>query len=179
MSYFSRIFSTGAVRKTPARVITRILGEIDAGPATEVLEIGAGKGEISHPLLQKLSADNKKVQLYALEINEEFAAQLQKQLPEAHVLTVSAFDLDDQLPANFNPHYIISSMPLSFYSKEEIMILLDKMKKRLRPGGKILILYHAFWLTKIFRKQLGKGRLRRFLTLPPYFLFSYQKEANN
>lgn len=176
MSYFSRIFSTGAVRKTPARVIHRIINEIAAGPSTEVLEIGAGKGEISHPLMQKLSAAHNKVQLYALEINEQFAAQLQDQLPAARVLTVSAFNMDESLPADFRPHYIISSMPLSFYSKEEISSLLNKMKSRLRPGGKILILYHAFWLTTIFRKELGKGRLHRFLTLPPYFLFSFQKE---
>lgn len=176
MSYISRIFRTGAVRKTPEKIIKRMLQEITPTPQTSVIEIGAGKGEITRPLLQKLyNGHTSEGHYFALEIDASFVEKLASFLPTKQIITASAFDFEAHIPHTLQADYIVSSMPLSFYSKNEIRELMHKMQSRLKPGGKIIILYHAFWLTPVLKKSLPRSQVNAFFTLPPYFLLIYQK----
>jgi phospholipid N-methyltransferase len=171
MKYIFSIFSTGAVRKTPKRIIDKILAEIDP-QKTNVIEFGAGKGEITERMV-RLHSNKLPVDYYAFEIDEKFAVSIQNSLPEIKVFKENAFHFDEYIPSDFRPDYIICSMPLSFYSRVKISSLLQKMKERLGENGKIIVLFHAFWLIPILRRRFKKAVIHRFATLPPYFLLVF------
>lgn len=178
MSYTKKIFSTGAVRKTPKRIINRIVGEVDTTRNINVIEIGAGKGEITIPLKEKLeTAQRNPGSVYAFEIDEIFSKELAENVNPVKVITASAFDLAKHLPEGFLANYIISSMPLSFYDRKAIKELLSGLDQLTNPGGKIIILFHAFWLIPFLKKTLPGSRVVSYATIPPYFLLIYEKKG--
>ena len=177
MSYLSRIFRTGAVRKTPPRIIRRMLGEIPDTSCPRILELGAGKGEISLPIDAIMQTKSDPLARFdAIELEPDFALALQKQLKKGLVAEGNALHFEKLTGYEGAYDVIISSMPLSFFSRPELTDLLGRMKQKLAPDGKIIILYHAGWLTKLFRSEMPAGEIVRFVTLPPYFLYTWQKK---
>jgi phospholipid N-methyltransferase len=175
MNYLLKLYKTGAVRKTPERIIDRIVGELNKAEANvNIIELGAGRGEITSQVFKKLG-DNRTLDYYAFEIDEEACTYLKLEFPQVKISNQSAFDIAHETPQNFKADYIISSIPLSFYKKDKIEELLIGLERKLKEHGKIIILFSAFWLIPTLRKQLH-GRLISFLTFPPYFLFVYTKK---
>lgn len=175
MKYISRIFRTGAVRETPEKIIKKILSEIDKQGSVNIIEFGAGHGEITHPLAEQITK-RPGIAYYAFEIDQNFSRLLQTSLPDVKVVSEDAFDFERTIPPGFKADYIISSLPLSFYPKPNLSRFLQSMLERLNTHGKIIILFHAFWLIPIFRKQLKSIRIHRFNTFPPYFLLVFAKK---
>ena len=143
MKYISRIFRTGAVRKTPEKIIQQILTEINLRDGVHILEFGAGNGEITQPLAEHILTQQN-ISYYAFEINATFSKQLQSLLPNIHVISKDAFEYENSIPAGFMADFIISSMPLSFYTKANLLRFLQTIRQRLNKNGKIIILFHAF-----------------------------------
>lgn len=179
MSYFSRIFKTGAVRKTPARIIKRIIAEIPSRNGLQILELGAGKGEITIPLANLSRNQHPESRFYAIELEKDFADELKRTIPGTTVLQGNALDFPKLVPEDPQYDLIISSMPLSFFKKSEKETLFLNMKARLKPGGKILILYHAAWLGSSMKSLFSGGRVLSFATIPPYFLYIYNHESKS
>lgn len=173
MKYISNILSTGAVRETPEKVIKKILVEINKAHS-RVIEFGAGKGEITHPILRHFGT--KDISYYAFEIDKKFSSVLRHSSPNIHVISDDAFAFEKSLPFDFRADYIISSMPLSFYAKTDLTLFLEKVCGHLTENGKLLILFHAFWMIPFFKKQLFPVEIHRFNTLPPYFLLVFKKK---
>jgi phospholipid N-methyltransferase len=175
MKYISSIFSTGAVRETPKKVIKKILSEINKNNTASIIEFGAGKGEITKPVVQHIAATP--LTYYAFEIDDKFSDLLQTSLRNIHVVSKDAFDFQKTLPSDFKADCIISSMPLSFYSKSTLSEFLMRIKERLNDNGKILILFHAFWMIPFLKKHFNPLIIYRFTTIPPYFLLVFEKES--
>ncbi len=171
MNYVLKLFTTGAVRQTPERIIKRITEEVDSSK-TNFVELGAGKGEITASIIEKLQPENN-INYYAFEIDESFCTDLKVQFPNINVLNESAFSLYDKIPAEIKVDYFLCSMPLSFYSNEEIQSLVESMKSRLNAEGKIIILFHAAWLKKLLKNCLPGAESYSYLSFPPYFLLIY------
>jgi phospholipid N-methyltransferase len=175
MNYLLKLYKTGAVSKTPDNIVNRIVSELHTNESkVNIIELGAGKGEITSQVLQKLG-QNRTLDYYAFEIDEEACTYLKLEFPQVKISNQSAFDIAHETPQNFKADFIISSIPLSFYKKEKIEELLMGLERKLREGGKIIILFSAVWLIPTLKKQL-RGRLVSFLTFPPYFLFVYTKK---
>jgi len=173
MNYLAKLFKTGAIRQTPKRIVARIAGEVSlAAPHTTIVEIGAGLGEITKPIVRK-AKDKKQLAYYAFEIDQRSCRYLQEQLPQVRVLRESAFEFEAHIPSTAKLDYFISSIPLSFNKKKTIEDFLGKIKTRLAPGGKLIIVFSALWLIPLFKKHLPGLQLSSYLTFPPYFLVVY------
>lgn len=172
MSYLPKLFSTGAIRETPKKVLERIADEITPTPEAMVIEFGAGLGEITEPVLQQLQAND--LQYYAFEIDEESCSQLREKLPQVSVLQKSALDFEQYIPKEVPADYIISSMPLSFFKREELNPFLAAVKKRLKPEGKLIIIFSAAWMLPVYKEHFPTLRTQAFLTFPPYFMSVYE-----
>lgn len=169
MSYFKNIFTTGALTKTPSRVLQRIINEIVVPDPALVIELGAGKGEITENILSKL---NKPLPPYfAFEINKDFASELRKNFKNITVLEEDALNFAKFVPNGAD--LIICSLPLSFFSKKNINSLLEKIKQKTLPGGKAIILFHAFWMIPKLQKMLTRSKLIKMPHLPPYYILIY------
>jgi phospholipid N-methyltransferase len=174
MKYISRIFKTGAVRKTPSRVIRAILSEVKSADHVHIIEFGAGQGEITKPLAEEI-ASRKDPVYFAFELDKNFSSLLKQDLQNVTVLAEDAFAYEDFIPDHFKADVIISSLPLSFYPRESLHQFLESLQLRLRQNGKLIILFHAFWLIPMFKRVFKAPGIRRFATFPPYFLLVFEK----
>lgn len=170
MSYFKNILTTGAFSKTPNRVLKRITDEIIETDTSMVIELGAGKGEITENVLAKLQ---KPIPPYfAFEINKNFASQLRNKFHSITVLEADALNFDKLTDQKAD--LIICSLPLSFFPKEVRKVFLEKIKKNIKPGGKVIILFHAFWLLPEFKEVFPDYKLIKIFNLPPYYIIIYR-----
>jgi phospholipid N-methyltransferase len=176
MNYLPKLFSTGAIRETPKKVLERIAEEIT--PVTThtpmVIEFGAGMGEITEPVLQKLGSVSP--DYYAFEIDEEPCAVLKEKLPTVRVLQQSALDFEQYIPQGTQADYIISSMPLSFFKNDVLEPFLEAVKRRLKPEGKFILIFSAAWMLRVYKKHFPTLKTQAFLTFPPYFMSVYERE---
>lgn len=173
MSYLPKLFTTGAIRETPKRIIDKIADEIIIAhqPAT-IVEVGAGMGEITQAV--KLKLNSQAYHYFAFEIDDAASLHLKEQFPGITVISASAFDFEDSIPKETLIDYFISSIPLSFYKKELIEDFLEKIKSRLNKNGKLIVPFSAAWLLPVFKKHLPGLHYEAFLTFPPYFLAVYE-----
>ncbi|MEI6947047.1 hypothetical protein V9K67_07580 [Paraflavisolibacter sp. H34] len=175
MSYLKNIFTTGAVRETPKRIISRLVAEIAPSRGrVNIIEIGAGKGEITAEVVKRLTPA-RQGHFHVFEIDEAATGFLKQRFPHVQVHHSDAFHFAGALPGDFTANYIISSIPLSFYKKEQIRDLLATMLQKLDTQGKIIILFSAPWLIPLLSSELPQGKLTPFLTFPPYFLYTWQR----
>lgn len=178
MNYLPKLFSTGAIRETPKKVLERITDEIAPanGEAPMVIEFGAGMGEITEPVLQKLNA-TPALEYYAFEIDEEPCAALKEKFPHIRVVQKSALDFEQYIPRGAQADYIISSMPLSFFKSDVLEPFLEAVKGRLKPEGKFLLIFSAAWMLPVYKKHFPTLKTQAFLTFPPYFMSVYEHEG--
>ncbi|MFD2247349.1 class I SAM-dependent methyltransferase [Pontibacter ruber] len=177
MSYLPNLFTTGAIRETPQKVIRKIVGEVTfTADTTTIIEIGAGRGEITKPLLHKAKG-KQNLSYYAFEIDEEACQYLRKHLHALTVVNGSAFEFEKHIPPAAKVDYFISSIPLSFYKKEMIGPFLQKIKTWLKPDGKLIIIFSAAWLMPLFKKHLPQLKPYTFLSFPPYFMVVYKHKV--
>ncbi|MCR6720919.1 MAG: hypothetical protein NVV59_11635 [Chitinophagaceae bacterium] len=113
MSYFSRIGSTGAITKTPRRILNRMLSEIGKSEELRILELGAGRGEITGELYNRLNGKFREFK--AIEINPDFSSELKNKYPGIDVVTDNAVHVTTSLTHKMD--VIISSIPFSFFGK--------------------------------------------------------------
>ena len=170
MSYFKNIFTTGAVTKTPKRVLKKITDEVPSGNLKVVVELGAGKGEITRNIITKV---NKDCHYVAFEINPEFAESLEKDFPGIEVIKEDALNFDAHLTQKAD--LLICSLPLSFFDKKVRLQLLDNIKANVTEKGKVIILFHAFWIIPELKDAFPKYKLTMSFHLPPYYIISYTK----
>lgn len=174
MSYLPKLFSTGAIRKTPDRIIEKMASEVETlPPGATIIEAGAGMGEITEAVLRL--ADGKSLpDYYAYEIDPESCAHLKSRFPNIRVLQDSIFDFEKHLPPGASLDYFISSIPFSFYKNDLISAFLENVKLRLNDNGKVILLFTAAWLMPVFKKAFPHSQTEAFLTFPPYFLIVYR-----
>ena len=170
MSYFKNIFTTGAVTKTPERVLKKIAGEVPTRNLKIVVELGAGKGEITRNVIARINSDCEYI---AFEINQEFAESLKKDFPGIAVITDDALNFETHL--NQKTDLLICSLPLSFFEKKVRRQLLEKIKDNVADNGKVIILFHAFWIIPELKEAFPKYKLSMSLHIPPYYIISYTK----
>ncbi|MEJ7911840.1 MAG: rRNA adenine N-6-methyltransferase family protein, partial [Chitinophagaceae bacterium] len=109
MNYLKKIFSTGAVRKTPHSVISKIVSLIKTGKKLSVVELGAGKGEITRAVINKIGTPRSYL---AFEIDVNYCARLSAEFAQINVIEKDAFLFQEDTQQQ---DLIISSIPLSFY----------------------------------------------------------------
>lgn len=148
-----------------------MLRQIGDKPLQTVVEIGAGQGELTRALLKR---NGRFAHYYAFEIDDEACAYLHKIFAEITIKKENAFDFPLHLPEGRKTDLFLSSIPLSFYSKQKIHGLLKHVKESLNENGMVVIIFSAIWLIPVLRRQFKGAKIYPFLTFPPYFLLSYK-----
>lgn len=172
MSYFKNIFTTGAISRTPERVLKRIVEEVPVFVPDLIIELGAGKGEITINVNNKIKAPPPRY--IAFEIHKDFADKLKLRFPGITVLEEDALNFDQF--TNGKADLILCSIPLSFFSKQDRKVLLEKIKTNIKNGGKAIILFHAFWLLPEFKEVFPSYKLIKIFNIPPYYIITYSSQ---
>ena len=165
----------GAVVPSSRWIEERVLKRLPEAPTT-IVEYGCGTGRITHGLLASLSSKGK---LIGLELNEEFAATLSKitdsrfQLVRGNVIELSQH-LRDYAPNGVDA--IVSGIPFSFHSEEELNTLFKNTYEGLSKGGRFIVYQVSPLWKRYFEKYFGNVELDfEPRNIPPYFILTGTK----
>ena len=120
--YIKKIKTTGAISESSKYVTKEITHEINRNKPQLIVELGAGTGNITEIILQKLHPDST---LYCFEIEPQFYAKLEKITDKRfHLIKKSAADVTQYFEKS-SVDVIISGLPLSLFADIDRGSLVD------------------------------------------------------
>jgi phospholipid N-methyltransferase len=162
----------GAVLPTSRRAVGDMLDMADVPGAKLVVELGAGTGSHTGPILERLAPDAR---LIAIEIDADLAASLRSRHdadPRLQVITGSAEELPGILGAD-RPEIIVSALPFTSLPGEMGQRILELTKQYLAPDGVFLVLQYSVFVRKHLQRLFGTIEQRWSpVNVPPAFLFA-------
>ncbi len=161
----------GAVLPTSARAVGDMLDMADLRRARLAVELGAGTGSHTGPILQRLGPQAR---LVAFEIDPGMAEALRAKLPDPRlsVVTGSAEDVVGVLDGQ-RPDVVISALPFTSLPSGVRRTILEGTASVLATTGTLLVLQYspliARELSRLFARVSRKVCL---LNVPPAFLYA-------
>ena len=158
-----RFHDTGAIAPSSgalAMAITTPLRQ-NAGPATRVLEVGAGTGVFTQAIVALL-AEGDRFDVY--EINPAFRPFLECRMKSARAGVECNLHIADLVrqPPQSGYDFIVSGLPLNNFAPEEVEAILDLYMDLLRPGG--VLSYFEYIALRGLKQRLVGGEERRRLS---------------
>ena len=159
---------------TLARSIAREVSQHNSG---NVIELGAGTGNVTHALL---AAGIKPEHLHLVEINQSFVDILKRDLSACHIHHCSAETITE-LPVQ-DVDVIVSGLPLLACTDDFQYNLLRSVFRVLKPGGVFIQFTYSFTpnVRPTIVKQLNlqwKKSARVYRSLPPASIFVFSQRA--
>ncbi len=138
---------------------------------TKIVEFGAGNGSITKAILGHVDCLSE---IYAIEINEEFAKQL-SEISDARlrVLQGDVFLFADQIEeiVSGKCDTVISGIPFSFFRKDERDKLIELARHGLAKDGRFIAYQTTPMLMPHLRKHFSNCRVYfEPRNLPPFFI---------
>jgi phospholipid N-methyltransferase len=173
-SFVAHPRQVGAILPTSRRAVGDMLDMADVGSARCVVELGAGTGSHTGPILERLAPDAK---LLAFEIDPDLAASLSRRYDDSR-LTVFA-ESAERLPERLNgtrPDVMVSALPFTSLPGETGRRILELVQTTLAPDGVFLVLQYSVFVRKTLRQLFASVRQRWSpLNVPPAFLFACER----
>ncbi|MBI4499319.1 MAG: methyltransferase domain-containing protein [Chloroflexi bacterium] len=173
-AYLRNWRTIGAVTPSSHYLARRMLDLIDPARAMLVVELGAGTGAITGPLLRHLSPQAR---VLAVEIYPPFAEHLRRRFPDdrLEVIEGSAEALPQYLAERGLPSaaYVVSSIPFSTLPAGVGRAIVAAAYRILEPGGALVAYqYSPFHLEPLLRAQFAHVARHLVLrNLPPAFVY--------
>lgn len=170
------IKTVGTVTFSSQALVKKMIAPVDFGTTKCIVELGAGNACITKELLKKMRPDT---QLLSFEINDRFYS-LMKGIRDSrlHSIHDSAEHLEaylDQLGFEY-ADYVVSALPLVWFSDELNEKILQAVKKRLKPGGAFIQLSYKKNTYKKFEHYFDGTKTNFCLwNFPPGFVFTCEK----
>ncbi|MCU1693730.1 MAG: methyltransferase protein [Frankiales bacterium] len=169
-SFLANPRQVGAVLPTSERAVNDMLDFVNFTPAKLVVELGAGTGSHTGPVLQRMAPDAR---LVAFEIDPALAASLRARIhdPRLRVVEGSAEHLVTEL-AGERPDVVVSALPFTSLPSGLGRTILERTAQVLAPGGTLLVLQYSPFIQKELERLFVTLRRRIcVLNVPPAFLY--------
>jgi phospholipid N-methyltransferase len=164
----------GAVLPTSRKVVADMLDMADVPAAGLVVELGAGTGSHTGPILERLAPNAR---LLAFEIDPDLAASLSRRYddPRLEVIAGSAELLPDHI-GDRRPEIVVSALPFTSLPGDMGRRILEMTQRSLAPDGVFLVLQYSVFVRKTLRQLFGSVRQRWSpINVPPAFLFACER----
>jgi phosphatidylethanolamine/phosphatidyl-N-methylethanolamine N-methyltransferase len=166
---------------TPSsRWLARLMAT-DVGPAARVVELGAGTGTLTEAIVERgVRPEN----LYLVEQHAMFCDVLRQRFPGSSVVQADAAALTDSLGSlRGTVDYVISGLPIVWFSRDKKAKILEEAFALLRPQGR----YQQF--TYLGPPPVGTRLLDQLglratllgvspLNLPPAFVYRFERTVS-
>ena len=171
-----RFRTTGAVApsgKYLARAMAEAVGQVAVGHT--ILELGPGTGVFTRELI-KTFPESK---IVAVEINDVFAKQITKTMPNVHVIQACASKLDEHIRSlNIEAEdvaAVVSGLPLLSLPKDLGRSILASITSVLRPGRKYVQFTYSerAWRQFDVPGFIREPRRRVWMNVPPAVVLSF------
>jgi phospholipid N-methyltransferase len=170
-SFLAHPRQVGAVLPTSRRAVGDMLDMADVPAAELVVELGAGTGSHTGPILERLAPGAR---LLAFEIDPDLAGALARRYtdPRLEVVVGSAELLPEHLDGAA-PDVVVSALPFTSLPGETGRRILEMTARTLAPEGVFLVLQYSVFVRKTLQRLFASVEQRRsVLNVPPAFLFA-------
>jgi phosphatidylethanolamine/phosphatidyl-N-methylethanolamine N-methyltransferase len=176
--------TVGAVAPSSQVLAREMVRGLDVGAAARVVELGPGTGVFTGALLERMGTGGR---LLAVELEPEFARQVQARWPAADCVCASATTLESLVAERqMQPvDHILSGLPFASLPRDATRKILDGVEHVLKPGGTFTAFQylHAYALPPAvaFRRDLvarfGPVSSRRVVlrNIPPAFVLRWTR----
>lgn len=166
ISFTKNIKTTGAIGETSRFVEEEITSQVFPDKKQLVVEFGAGHGNITKVILNKMHPESR---LIAFEVEDSFFEELQKiNDPRLRLEHRSAGDIV-QIAGAGSVDCIVSSIPITIIPNEIKHSILESAQKALRSGGTFTQVLYSKKLP-LFKKYFSVLDCKLVLNFPPAFL---------
>jgi phospholipid N-methyltransferase len=171
-SFLAHPRQVGAVLPTSRRAVGDMLDMADVPAARLVVELGAGTGSHTGPILERLAPDAR---LLAFEIDADLAGILRQRYdddPRLEVVTGSAELLPEHLDGT-RPDIVVSALPFTSLPGDTGRRILEMTRRTLAEDGVFLVLQYSVFVRKTLNQLFGSIEQRWSpINVPPAFLFA-------
>ena len=172
-SFLAHPRQVGAVLPTSRRAVGDMLDMADVPAARLVVELGAGTGSHTGPILERLAPGAR---LLAFEIDPDLAGILRSRYdddPRLEVVTGSAELLDEHLEGGARPDIVVSALPFTSLPGDTGRRILEMTRRTLAEDGVFLVLQYSVFVRKTLHQLFGSVQQRWSpINVPPAFLFA-------
>lgn len=161
-----------------SRILCRkLMNGIDFNKDLNILELGAGNGNITNEILKRMSPGST---LHSYEIHPPFAKALQK-------IKDNRLVIKDECVSNIVNYeqesfdIVISSLPLAILSKKFKSRIYDDIKSRLKSPGMFIQYQYSLFDYKDLEKNFRQCKIEFCLfNIPPAFIYKikYENESD-
>lgn len=170
-SFVTHPRQVGSVMPTSRHAVETMLDMAEFDGADLVVELGAGTGSHTGPILSRLGPEAR---LLAFEIDPAMAATVTDKLPDPRlsVIAASAEDLPEHLEGAA-PEVVVSALPFTSLPQGVGGRILDRVTEVLARDGVLLVLqYSPLLVSELSSRFAHVDRRVSLLNLPPAFLFA-------
>lgn len=136
----------------------KLLNEVEIKPDSYVVEVGAGTGAITEPLLERLS--NPRQQYLGIEIVEPMVQFLKKSFPRLNFAQGSVQGME-KLLNDRRADAVVSSLPWTIFDLEQQKQGVESIYRSLKKGGTFVtyMCLNSAWYpqAKSFQEMLAKN----------------------
>ena len=175
MEFTKNIFTTGAFKETSRKVELEICSRLPSDPQRTIVEFGLGHGNITREILTSISPSSR---LLAFEVKEEFCQYVENHIKDDRLEIVhdGAENLFEYV--NGPVHGFVSSIPLTFFSREMSMQILRNAYQLLEPGCCYSqVLYSKVHLKKL-REVFDEVEVERIVNIPMEYVYHCKKKKS-
>ena len=172
--------STGSVTPSSKFLVNKLLEGVNLSKAKVVIELGPGEGVFTRQILKRISDD---AQLYCIELNDKFAAELQK-IDDARLTVIqdSAIQVADIMRARNMPSsaVILSSLPISNFDATDRATLLTTCAELIGSQGTFLQYQYSKKNLKEIQQYFGFVHVsREWRNVPPAWCYTCKNQSND
>lgn len=171
LKFTANLSTTGALFQTSKKAVEEVTKHIDTSQKQIIVEYGAGHGNVTQRILDKMHPDSK---LYAFEINNDFCKTLSL-IKDDRLIIIngSAEKIEDHIKEPVD--CIISTLPFSLIPKNKLTEILENSYEKLKKNGSMSqILYSTFHLNK-YRRFFGQVSFASIFGIPIEFVYHCEK----
>ena len=175
-----KINTVGSLKPSSKYLIRKCLKDLDFTKNQIIVEFGAGSGNFTEEILQRITTDSK---LIVYETNQNFYEHCLKKFKnyknfEIHHLSALEFDKTQSLQ-NKKVDHIISSLPLSLLNKELIDAIMQKVVLHLKSDGYFVQYQYSFEKYTYLKEKFKHVKLDFVLrNIPPSFIYKCSMNSN-
>ena len=174
LEYINTLKKSGTILPSSKYLIAKCLKGLELNKAKVVVEFGMGDGCITREILNRTGDETL---LFSFEINPRFCMHCKHKFEgntSLKIVNESAFNFKSVLQDNAiaKVDYVISSLPMSLFSKKDTLALLESVKKYLMVDGYFIQYQYSLGNEKLINNTFDTvSRQFTFLNLPPAFVF--------
>lgn len=178
LAYSKNVATTGALFETSKMVVKEMTHLVTPHQAQVIIELGAGHGNITEVILQKMHPDSI---LLAFELHSEFCDELKARISDRrlHVVNDSADKIKSYLAKHQQQHadLVISALPLVVIPNEVVDSILQQAKDVLQNKGHFLQVSYSLIIQKKLKSFFGKVNKKMvLLNAPPAVVYTCQTQ---